>query len=56
MVGVMAGEIIQAYGNAIALQTPIDAIANIIHAHPTYNEIIRNSFEHALGRAIEYFE
>jgi dihydrolipoamide dehydrogenase len=56
MVGDMAGEIIQAYGNAVALKTPIDQIANIIHAHPTFNEIVRNSFEHALGRAIEYFD
>ncbi len=55
IIGDMAGEIIQAYANIIQLKTPIDQVANTIHAHPTYNEIVRNSLEHALGRAIEYF-
>lgn len=54
MVGDNAGEIIQAYADIIAMKLDIDAISRIIHAHPTYNEIVRNSFEFALGRAIEY--
>lgn len=55
VIGDMAGEIIQAYANIIQQQTSIEEVANTIHAHPTYNEIVRNSLEHALGRAIEYF-
>ncbi|MEP7103598.1 MAG: dihydrolipoyl dehydrogenase [Candidatus Dojkabacteria bacterium] len=54
MIGHMAGEIIQAYGNIVQNKINIEAIANTIHAHPTYNEIVRNSFEYALGRAIEF--
>jgi len=54
IVGDYAGEIIQSYANIIALKANIEDIANTIHAHPTYNEIVRNSFEYALGRAIEY--
>lgn len=49
-----AGEIIQGYANAIQLGLPLDVVAETIHAHPTYNEIVRNSFEYALGRAVEY--
>lgn len=56
MIGDYAGEIIQSYANLIQLWTPIDLIANTIHAHPTYNEIVRNSLEYALGRSIEYYK
>jgi dihydrolipoamide dehydrogenase len=53
LIGDNAGEIIQGYANVIKLKVNIEEIANTIHAHPTYNEIVRNSFELALGRAIE---
>lgn len=56
MVGDFAGEIIQSYADMISQGSDIEQIANTIHAHPTYNEIVRNSLEHALGRAIEYYE
>lgn len=49
-----AGEIIQAYANMIELGLDLSVIADTIHAHPTYNEIVRNSLEYALGRAVEY--
>lgn len=55
MIGDYAGEIIQTYANIIALDGDIEKIANTIHAHPTYNEIVRNSLEYALGRAIEFY-
>lgn len=54
MLGDYAGEIIQAYADIIAMKADISEIANTIHAHPTYNEVVRNSLEFALGRAIEY--
>lgn len=54
MVGDNAGEIIQGYANIIALESDIEKVSRIIHAHPTYNEIVRNSMEYALGRAIEF--
>lgn len=56
MIGEYAGEIIQAYANLIALKTKLSDVSKIIHAHPTYNEVVRNSLEFALGRAIEYVE
>lgn len=55
LIGEMAGEIIQAYADIIALKTKIHDVIDIIHAHPTYNEIVRNSLEHALGGAIEHY-
>ncbi len=54
LIGDFAGEIIQAYANVVQQKTNIEVVANTIHAHPTYNEIVRNSFEYALGRAIEH--
>lgn len=55
VIGDMAGEVIQGYANVIATDISIAEIANIIHAHPTYSEIVRNSFEYALDRAIEHY-
>lgn len=46
-------EMIQELANMIALRTPLDAVAAIIHAHPTYSEITRTVLERALGKAIE---
>jgi dihydrolipoamide dehydrogenase len=54
IIGDYAGEIIQAYADIIALKLNISNVTNIIHAHPTYNEIVKNSLEFALGRVIEY--
>ena len=51
--GICVSEIIQELANAISLKTPIEQIASIIHAHPTYSEITRSVLEHAMGRAIE---
>ncbi len=54
MIGEMAGEIIQGYTNIIALDLDIERVVSTIHAHPSYNEIVRNSLEYVLGRSIEY--
>jgi len=55
LIGDYAGEIIQAYANLIEQKTDLIIVANTIHAHPTYNEIVRNSLEYAIGRSIEHF-
>jgi dihydrolipoamide dehydrogenase len=54
MIGDNAGEIIQGYANIIGMGCDLEKLSRIIHAHPTYNEIVRNSLEFALGRAIEH--
>ena len=46
-------EMIQELANMVALRTPLDAVAAVIHAHPTYSEITRTVLERALGKAIE---
>jgi dihydrolipoamide dehydrogenase len=56
MVGDNAGETIQAYANIIGLDSDLEKLSRIIHAHPTYNEVVRNSLEFALGRAIEFIK
>lgn len=54
IIGDNAGEIIQAYANIIGMDMSLEKLSRIIHAHPTYNEVVRNSLEFALGRAIEF--
>jgi dihydrolipoamide dehydrogenase len=46
-------EMIQELANMVALGTPLNDVATIIHAHPTYSEITRTVLERALGKAIE---
>jgi dihydrolipoamide dehydrogenase len=46
-------EMIQELANMIALRTPLNDVATIIHAHPTYAEITRTVLELALGKAID---
>jgi hypothetical protein len=38
----------------IALKTPTHAVAEIIHAHPTYSEITRSVLEYSLDRAVDF--
>jgi dihydrolipoamide dehydrogenase len=54
-VGHNVSEIIQEYANMIALKTPIQHVAEIIHAHPTYSEISRSTLEYALGKAVDFY-
>jgi dihydrolipoamide dehydrogenase len=47
-------EIMQELANMIALKTPLNAVADIIHAHPTYSEITRSVLEYALGKQVDF--
>jgi dihydrolipoamide dehydrogenase len=53
-IGHNVSEMMQELANMIALQTPLDAVAGIIHAHPTYSEITRSILEYALGKAVDF--
>ena len=54
-IGYMVSEIQQELANMIALGTDIDQITKIVHAHPTYNEIIRSALEFAEGKAVDFY-
>jgi dihydrolipoamide dehydrogenase len=54
-IGHNVSEIMQELTNAIALHTPIEAIADIIHAHPTYSEISRSVLDYALGKPLDFY-
>ncbi|MBG0783477.1 MAG: FAD-dependent oxidoreductase [Anaerolineaceae bacterium] len=53
-IGFMVSEIQQELANMIALGTDIDDVTRIVHAHPTYNEIIRSALEYAEGKAVDF--
>jgi len=50
-----ASEFMQELTNMIALNTPIGKVAEIIHAHPTYAEIIRSALDYALNKAVDFY-
>jgi dihydrolipoamide dehydrogenase len=54
-IGYIVSEIIQEIANMIALKTDIREVAEIIHAHPSYAEITKSVFEHALGKAVDFY-
>jgi dihydrolipoamide dehydrogenase len=54
-IGYNVSEIMQELANAIALKTPIEDIAEIIHAHPTYSEISRSVLDYALGKPLDFY-
>ena len=54
-IGHNVSEIMQELANAIALRTPIQHIAEIIHAHPTYSEISRSILEYAVGKPVDFY-
>jgi hypothetical protein len=33
----------------------VRAVSEIIHAHPTYAEIIRSTLDQALGKAVDFY-
>ncbi len=47
-------EIMQELANMIALDTPVEAVGDIIHAHPTYSEIVRTALEFSRGQATDF--
>lgn len=54
-IGFMVSEIQQELANMIALHTDIDDVTRIVHAHPTYNELIRSTLEYAEGKAVDFY-
>jgi dihydrolipoamide dehydrogenase len=54
-IGHNVSEIMQEAANMIALKTDIHAVSEIIHAHPTYAEIIRSTLDQALGKAVDFY-
>jgi len=54
-IGFMVSEILQELVNMIALGTPIEAVTHIVHAHPTYNEIIRSALDYAEHKAVDFY-
>jgi dihydrolipoamide dehydrogenase len=53
-VGYFVSELIQELANMIALGTPLQNVAEVIHAHPTYSEISRSILEYALGHPVDF--
>ncbi|MBN2048393.1 MAG: hypothetical protein JW750_11160, partial [Anaerolineaceae bacterium] len=54
-IGNNVSELIQELSNMIALKTPIEEVAEIIHPHPTYAEIIRSALEYSLDQAVDFY-
>jgi len=54
-IGFMVSEIQQELANMIALGTDIDEVTKIVHAHPSYNEIIRSALEYAENKAVDFY-
>ncbi len=54
-IGHSASEFMQEITNMIALKTPIQQVAEIIHAHPTYAEIIRSTLDYSMGKAVDFY-
>ncbi len=53
-IGHGVSEMMQELANMIALGTPVEQVADIIHAHPTYAEIIRSVLEYARGQTTDF--
>ncbi len=54
-IGHNVSEIMQEVTNMIALKTNINDVSEIIHAHPTYAEIIRSTLDMALNKAVDFY-
>ena len=54
-IGHNVSEIMQEVVNMIALKTNIHDASEIIHAHPTYAEIIRSTLDLALNKAVDFY-
>ena len=53
--GFMVSEIGQELANMIALGTDVTEVSKIIHAHPTYAEVIRSALDYSEGKAVDFF-
>lgn len=54
-IGHNVSEIMQEVANMIALKTDIEDVSEIIHAHPTFAEIIRSTLDYALDKAVDFY-
>ncbi len=54
-IGYNVSEIFQEYANMIALDSNVEDVARIIHAHPTYSEIARSAIDYAYGKAVDFY-
>jgi dihydrolipoamide dehydrogenase len=54
-IGHNVSEIMQEVANMIALKTDIEKVSEIIHAHPTFAEIIRSTLDYALDKAVDFY-
>ena len=54
-IGYMVSEIQQELANMIALETDIEEVSKVVHAHPTYSEIVRSALEYSEGKAVDFF-
>ncbi len=53
-IGYMVSEILQELANMVAMGTDIEEVTKIVHAHPTYAEIIRSALEYIDGKAVDF--
>ena len=53
--GFMVAESGQEVANMIALGTDVTEVSKIIHAHPTYAEIIRSALDYSENKAVDFF-
>lgn len=54
-IGHNASEIMQEVANMIALKTDIREVSEIIHAHPTYAEVIHSTLDYALDKTVDFY-
>jgi dihydrolipoamide dehydrogenase len=54
-IGHNVSEIMQEVANMIALKTDIRDVSEIIHAHPTYAEIVHSTLDYALDKAVDFY-
>ncbi|MCB2202911.1 dihydrolipoyl dehydrogenase [bacterium] len=54
-IGYMVSENLQELANMIALETDIDDVAKIVHAHPTYDEMVRSALEYSEGKQVDFY-
>ena len=54
-IGFMVSEIGQELANMIALGTDVTEVSKIIHAHPSYTEIIRSALDYSEQKAVDFF-
>jgi dihydrolipoamide dehydrogenase len=54
-IGYMVSENLQELANMIALETDVDDVAEIVHAHPTYDEMVRSALEYSEGKQVDFY-